>query len=503
MVNSLFTALSGLKAHQDWLGVIGNNLANTNTPGFKSSRAVFSDLFSQTLRFASQPQTTSGGRNPVQVGLGTQIGDISRNMSQGALTATGRPFDLALNGSGWFVVSDGASNFYTRVGTFGLDASGTLVDQRTGFQVIGRNNQRVALDTTSSFPPAPTTQVDFTGNLPAVVTGPLAQVQTSASGLLEGTPAQMTGTAAEPFDLTAGTFSMDIIANGGAPTTLSMGPGTFQAIDVANAINALSGSVTATAVGGQVQIQTNRTGANTSLRVLSGPAGFDLAAVVGLDGQPLQTGTESVATGLTDLNVLSSNLTDYVNGDLIDIAGNDTNGSQVSASFRYGVDGTTVNDLVTFIDGPVHECDGGLQRDHRPDLPDRQPDRTHGPVAGDYRAHDPVPHQLGGACAHDDDGRHGSRYGRDVDRDLRPRGDAALDELYLRASSQRELGHHSVHRPLGRHGALAADSGSHVQRQWLDRDPSDSHRCNSRVRWAKRARSNSRWTWAFPRCSAA
>ena len=288
---------------------------------------------------------------PVQVGLGTQLGDISRNMSQGALTATGRPFDLALNGNGWFVVSDGSSNFYTRVGTFGLDASGTLVDQRTGFQVIGRNNQRVTLDTTSSFPPAPTTNVEFTGNLPAVVTGPLAQVQTTSSGLMEGSPAQMTGSLGEPFDLTAGTFSMDIITNGGAPVTLSMGPGTFQAIDVANAINALGANVTASAVGGQVQLQTDRTGANTSLRVLSGPSGFDLAAVVGLDGQPLQTGSETIANGATDLNVLSSNVTDYTTGDLIDIAGNDTNGVQVSASFRYGIDGTTVSDLVNFVDG--------------------------------------------------------------------------------------------------------------------------------------------------------
>ncbi len=351
MVSSLFTALSGLKTHQDWLGVIGNNLANSNTPGFKSSRAVFSDLFSQTLRFASQPQTTTGGRNPVQVGLGTQIADVTRNMNQGALTATGRPFDLAMNGNGWFVVSDGASNFYTRVGTFGLDASGTLVDQRTGFQVIGTDNQRIQLDTTSNFPPSPTTTVDFTGNLPAVVTGPLAQVQTTSSGLMEGTPAQMAGTLTEPFDMTAGTFSMEIIANGGAPMTLTMGPGTFLAADVANAVNALGAGVTATSVGGQVQLQTDRTGANTSVRVLSGPAGLDLAAVVGLDGQPLMTGTEFTATGTSDLNLLSSNLTDYVSGDLIDVSGVDTDGAQISASFRYGIDGTTVSDLVNYIDG--------------------------------------------------------------------------------------------------------------------------------------------------------
>ena len=97
MTSALYSALSGLQAHENWIGVIGNNLANASTSGFKSSRATFADQFSQTLRFASLPTGTTGGRNPVQIGLGVTLADIGRDMSQGALTSTGRVFDLALS----------------------------------------------------------------------------------------------------------------------------------------------------------------------------------------------------------------------------------------------------------------------------------------------------------------------------------------------------------------------------------------------------------------------
>jgi flagellar hook protein FlgE len=132
MTSSLYSALSGLKANESWLGVIGNNIANSATSGFKSSRAVFADQFSQTLRFASLPTGTTGGRNPMQVGLGVTLADIGRDMGQGALNNTGRVFDLAMSGKGHFMLSDGLSTLYTRVGTFGLDATSRLVDQRTG-----------------------------------------------------------------------------------------------------------------------------------------------------------------------------------------------------------------------------------------------------------------------------------------------------------------------------------------------------------------------------------
>jgi len=356
MASSLFTALSGLKAHESWISVIGNNLANANTPGFKSSRAVFSDQFSQTLRFASLPSGSLGGRNPMQLGLGVQLADIGRDFGQGALANTGRTFDLALNGQGHFMLSDGTTSLYSRVGTFGLDATSRLVDQRTGFRVLGLNSQPIQLDTTSLFPPTETTEITFAGNLPAAVTGPLAQELTSTAPMEQGTPAQLVGTSATPnnFVVPVGqTFTMDVSVNGGAPITIAL-PGqaaAYTAADVANLINAIPGTgLVASDVGGQVQLETEKTGTATSIRVTPGPLGTDAAALLGLSTN-LVTGTQTVATSTTDLNLMPSNLVDYTVGDIIEVSGLDHGGTPVQASFTYGVDGTTVGELVAFIDG--------------------------------------------------------------------------------------------------------------------------------------------------------
>ena len=102
---SLFTGLSGLRAHQKFIDVIGNNLANLSTPGFRSSRATFSDILSFTLRPGSGPNGNFGGTNPTQLGLGTTVGSIDLNMSQGTFQDTGRTMDVALQGRGFFTLS--------------------------------------------------------------------------------------------------------------------------------------------------------------------------------------------------------------------------------------------------------------------------------------------------------------------------------------------------------------------------------------------------------------
>jgi flagellar hook protein FlgE len=365
MASSLFTALSGLKTHEDWIAIIGNNLANMNTTGFKSSRATFSDQFSQTLRFASLPSGSLGGRNPMQIGLGVQLADVGRDFSQGALATTGRTFDLALNGEGHFMLSDGINTLYSRVGTFGLDATSRLVDQRTGFRVLNRGGQPIELDTTSLFPPKATTTVSFKGNLPAQVTGPLAQVLTSSSGFEEGTPAQLVGNSGTPdaFVVPIGqTYTMEVSVNGGAPITVSI-PGQaapYTAADVAALINGIPNSgLVASDVGGQVQLQTAATGAATSIRITAGPSGTNAAALLGLSTN-LITGTETVASASTDLNLLPINQVDYQVGDVIEISGLDHGDVPVQASFTYGVDGTTLGDLTAFIDNAFGNASASL-----------------------------------------------------------------------------------------------------------------------------------------------
>jgi len=136
VLDALYTAASGMLAQQTNMDVIGNNLANANTGGYRSSAARFSDQFSATLRYASAPGTGFGGVNPMQVGGGVRLADIARSFQQGALRTTGRPLDVALQGQGFFALSNGARTVYTRVGTFGLDGASNLVDQRTGFNVL-------------------------------------------------------------------------------------------------------------------------------------------------------------------------------------------------------------------------------------------------------------------------------------------------------------------------------------------------------------------------------
>ena len=359
MTSALFSALSGLQAHESWINVIGNNLANASTPGFKSSRATFSDQFSQTLRFASLPSANLGGRNPMQLGLGTQLADIGRDFSQGALANTGRTFDLALNGNGHFMVSDGVSTLYTRVGTFGLDATSRLVDQRTGYRVLGLSGQPIALDTTSLFPPSATTTVSFAGNLPAEIGGPLAQVMSTSAPFVEGTAAAVSGSNAGPYTVPTGqTWTFGLIVDGGAPQTVAVTSttGTITAADVVAAINGLpNAGVTATVnAGGSVDIQHDITGAASSIKVDPGATGMDLASAVGLS-TTLVTGSDATATTATLLNDLPTNIVDYVPGDVIEIAGVDHDGTPVSGSFVFGTgagqDGETLGALVTFIDG--------------------------------------------------------------------------------------------------------------------------------------------------------
>jgi flagellar hook protein FlgE len=132
---ALSSGVTGLQAHQQMLDVAGNNLANVNTTSFKSSRILFSELLSQTIRKASQPTTTTGGTNPVQMGSGVGVAGIAPNMAQGNIVDTGNPLDLAIEGEGYFVLNDGQQDVYTRAGAFAVDQSNYLVDPSTGYRV--------------------------------------------------------------------------------------------------------------------------------------------------------------------------------------------------------------------------------------------------------------------------------------------------------------------------------------------------------------------------------
>ncbi|MBL8983554.1 MAG: flagellar hook-basal body complex protein, partial [Gemmatimonadetes bacterium] len=137
-MRSLFSGVSGLRNHQVRLDVIGNNISNVNTVAFKAGRVTFKEGFAQLLQGASRPPGDLGGTNPIQIGLGMQIGSVDMMYQQGNLETTGLTTDLAIQGDAMFVVKKGTQNFYTRSGNFQLDAQGNLVSPTNGFVVQGR-----------------------------------------------------------------------------------------------------------------------------------------------------------------------------------------------------------------------------------------------------------------------------------------------------------------------------------------------------------------------------
>ncbi|MCK9479796.1 MAG: flagellar hook-basal body complex protein [Firmicutes bacterium] len=128
MVRAMYSGVSGLKNHQTRMDVIANNIANVNTVAFKSSRVTFQDIYSQTIRPASQPDGIIGGTNPRQIGLGVTVGSIDTMFTQAGTQATGLNLDLAIDGNGFFVLSDGTREFYSRAGGFEVDSEGMLVN---------------------------------------------------------------------------------------------------------------------------------------------------------------------------------------------------------------------------------------------------------------------------------------------------------------------------------------------------------------------------------------
>jgi flagellar hook protein FlgE len=136
MMRSLYSGVTGLRSHQTKMDVIGNNIANVNTVGFKSSRVIFQDIYSQTVAPASSPTPTSGGTNPQQIGLGVQLATIDVLNTEASSQYTGETLDLAIDGDGYFIIQDGASYTYTRAGNFYTDTENYLVDAN-GNYVMG------------------------------------------------------------------------------------------------------------------------------------------------------------------------------------------------------------------------------------------------------------------------------------------------------------------------------------------------------------------------------
>jgi len=290
---ALSAGVTGLQAHQKMLDIAGNNLANVNTTAFKSSRITFSELLNETIKKASQPTAGVGGTNPQQIGSGVGIAGISPNMSQGNIISTGNPLDLAVEGEGYFVLSDGQQNVYTRGGSFAVDADSNLIDPSTGyhvqrigsegeidsFQTVGTSEIHVPYDV--AMPATATSEIVVSGNLSADATSSVTRTQVITSNLAytynNGTAATE-ATQIDQLDQCNGTFAAGTISIDGYDkdgtafdtglTLAVVGTNTLGDIITHLNTNVLDGS-TASLVNGQIRITDDTSGYSKTDMALS------------------------------------------------------------------------------------------------------------------------------------------------------------------------------------------------------------------------------------------
>ncbi len=254
MLASLFAGVAGLRNHQVRMNVIGNNVSNINTIGFKSGRSIFQEALVQSLRGAGRPSAISGGTNPVQLGLGMNVASIDNLFTQGGLELTGQITDLAIQGNGFFILSDGSQKYYTRAGAFGFDANSYLVNPSNGLYVQGKmadaNGVIPATATVGNIilpfgqqdPANATTEVAYGNNLDASATRSAASIRggtVPSNGVAQVSGTALNGAGGTHVVTITGNQATRAIqsgANAGAPGALT-GNETLTSLGVTNATN--------------------------------------------------------------------------------------------------------------------------------------------------------------------------------------------------------------------------------------------------------------------------
>jgi flagellar hook protein FlgE len=302
MMRSLFSGVSGLRAHQVRMDVISNNIANVNTNGFKYSRVTFAETFAQTLKSAVAPNSAAGGSNPQQVGLGVQVASIDTVVTQGSLSQTGRTTDLAIQGNGFFVLSDKAgtgARAYGRDGNFVVDGEGYLVTASGGNVVQGWmaddngtiNNasplENIRMPINASIPAKATSEFKIGGNFssPSSLTEATASACLYSPFLATGTP--IPSSSLKPGELLINDIS--IIGNFGSGNPANAQADLRRIADLINQKTSLTNvfaSVKSTSAGYQLMLTSNQIGPNSQIKISANPQGALNTAIMGALGYP-------------------------------------------------------------------------------------------------------------------------------------------------------------------------------------------------------------------------
>ncbi|MDD3051337.1 MAG: flagellar hook-basal body complex protein, partial [Candidatus Cloacimonetes bacterium] len=376
MLRSLFSGVSGLKNQQTSMDVISNNIANATTTAFKASRITFSDALSETLSGARGTAGNFGGANPIQVGRGSVISSIDTNYKQGSLDSTGLITDLAINGKGFFVLSDGEKKYFSRAGALQVQEDGTLMAQGGTHYVQGRladSDGKLNSTTTMSNiilpfgrkePAKATDDIQLYCNLD--VNASKVEEWLGSTSLTVNGEAATSSTDIAKLDNTA-IYAGDVIEISGKDkegnrisTTFTYGFDGTKIDDLINVVNDLfksedqeSGASLIIDDNGKLRLRANRAG-ETDISIFMKSASNNHEATT--ETHVSETGwiAEAGANSATRLNAINQITTPYVSGDTLDI----TVGGETQ-TFTFNTGNETISDLVDWINNASTFTAGG------------------------------------------------------------------------------------------------------------------------------------------------
>jgi len=385
MIDSIYIGISGVRAHQERINVISNNVANINTTAFKSGRVNFTDILSQTL---SEGTTASQGRaatNPSQTGLGVKVGSIDTIHTQGSIQTTGIDTDLAIEGDGFFVVNDGNRDFYTRDGTFSFDSSGRLVDPSTGLIVqgnlanengaLGSEVEDIVVPLDRESKASATSEIQLSGNLDVSGSGQGEPVWTANTQF--GQPARLISNPIPgfPLDLTdIGPSGLKISVDQGGQvfeSTLNVGAKAFadrlELISELNAQIETNGTLKnkvlfKTNEAGELILRSVEGGDQVTISVDNADEAADIAGRLGLTVNQPRVGTRAANTD--EINNLANIGADLTDGDVLRFSGTKPSGERFEGTFTFEpTNANTVEDLFQVVENVYGGVTAGVDPD--------------------------------------------------------------------------------------------------------------------------------------------